>query len=229
MPNTCTICRHDERAGIETLMARRKPLRDIAGQFRVSKSAVKRHQDCIVDALTEAQRRREIESAVNVDEEIKAACATLKRLRDACEEWLADPDRPDKFTLDARSGEIMVIYEELEAGAQKPRRKRGNLGALLERIEKNLSGVSVERVESKYADPRQLIINTMRQMTAQLDVIAKLQGLYKQPETNPNDARRQDERIEAVIKGLMQLRGLSRDEAEAQVKKVQAESQEWVM
>jgi hypothetical protein len=210
-------------------MAQGKPLRHIASQTGAGYKSIQRHQECIAGILAEVRRRREIESAINVDEEIKAACATMKRLRDACEEWLQDPDRPGKFTLDARSGEIMVIYEELEPGADKPKRKRGSLSALLERIEKNLSGVTIERVESKYADPRQLIINTMRQLTAQLDVIAKLQGLYKQPETNPNDARRQDERIETVIQGLMQLRGLSREQAEAQVKRVQAESQEWVM
>jgi hypothetical protein len=226
---TCTICSHDERARIETLMAQGKPLRHIASQTGAGYKSIQRHQECIADILAEARRRREIESAINVDEEIKAACATMKRLRDACEEWLADPDRPDKFTLDARAGEVMVIYDELEPGAEKATRKRDSLRNLLARIEQKLSGVTVERAESKYADPRQLIINTMRQMTSQLDVIAKLQGLYKQPETNPNDARRQDERIETVIKGLMQLRGLTREEAEAQVKRVQAESQEWVM
>jgi hypothetical protein len=227
---TCSICKNRARAQIDVALVKRDSLRDIALRFNVGHMAVQRHSEgCIPELLKLLRKERDIEAAINVDEEIRAACQVMKRLRDACEEWLADPDRPDRFTLDARAGEVMVIYDELEPGSQKPARKRESLIRLLQRIEKKLPGVTIERTESKYADPRQLIINTMRQLTAQLDVIAKLQGLYKQPETNPNDARRQDERIETVIKGLMQLRGLSREEAEAQVRKVQAESQEWVM
>ncbi len=186
MANTCSICRHDLRPMIETLMARGYSLRHIASQFGVGYKSVERHQECVSEILGAARRRRDTETAINVNEQINLACLTMSKLRLACENYLADPDNPDRFTLDARAGEIMVIFDELAPGANRPSRKRATLSSLLVRAEK-LRGVTVDHTESKYADPRQLIINTMRQMTAQLDVIAKLQGLYKQPAINPLD------------------------------------------
>ena len=45
MPRTCTICRHAERAAIDSALVERRPFRDIAGQHDVSKSALVRHFD----------------------------------------------------------------------------------------------------------------------------------------------------------------------------------------
>ena len=44
MPPTCTVCRHPERAVVEAALLRGEPLRDIAGQFSIGKSAVARHK-----------------------------------------------------------------------------------------------------------------------------------------------------------------------------------------
>lgn len=45
MPRVCTVCRHRERGAIdEALVAGPDSIRDVAGQFRLSKSAVDRHR-----------------------------------------------------------------------------------------------------------------------------------------------------------------------------------------
>ena len=44
MPRTCTVCAHPERAAIDRALVQGVPLRDIAGRYDLSKSAVERHQ-----------------------------------------------------------------------------------------------------------------------------------------------------------------------------------------
>lgn len=45
MRRTCTICTHPERANIDRLLIAGGSLRDIAGQFRLSKTALERHKN----------------------------------------------------------------------------------------------------------------------------------------------------------------------------------------
>jgi hypothetical protein len=44
MPRRCTVCDHEERASIDAALVSGTPLRDIAGQHGVSKSALERHK-----------------------------------------------------------------------------------------------------------------------------------------------------------------------------------------
>src|SRR5829696_1222940 len=44
MPRTCTVCIHEKRYEIDSILVERsKPYRDMAGQFGVSKTAIGRH------------------------------------------------------------------------------------------------------------------------------------------------------------------------------------------
>jgi hypothetical protein len=44
MPQTCTICRHPERHGIEADLRAGTPYRDVARRHHVSKDALSRHR-----------------------------------------------------------------------------------------------------------------------------------------------------------------------------------------
>jgi|SRR5579859_1066225 len=55
MAMTCSICKHPERASIEASLAHGQSLRDIAGRYGLSKSAVERHKStCLKPALAGA-------------------------------------------------------------------------------------------------------------------------------------------------------------------------------
>ena len=183
---TCSICKHERRGEIEAALIQQVPCVDIGERFDVGKSSVDRHKACMQDALRLGRERREIQTAINVDEEIRSYFITMRKLRAACDDWLTDPDDPEKFTLDARATETSIIYDHMEPGADKPTRKRAPLSNLIALVEQH-PGVSVVRVELKHADPRQLVINSMKQLLAQADFVAKLQGLYKLPAANPQD------------------------------------------
>lgn len=84
------------------------------------------------------------------------------KLRAASDEWLTDPDDETKYTLDARSREVMVIYQEFEEGSDKPKRKRAPLETLLNRLEQKCGlGIEVQRTEIKTADPRKLLLEVL--------------------------------------------------------------------
>jgi hypothetical protein len=64
MPRVCTICSHDERETIDGLLIADASLRDIAGQYTVSKSAVERHKaEHLPAVMVKSEQAREIAHA----------------------------------------------------------------------------------------------------------------------------------------------------------------------
>jgi transposase-like protein len=61
MPRRCTVCDHTARADVDRALVRGAALRDVAGQYGLSKSAVERHQKehlprVLTDAAAEEER-----------------------------------------------------------------------------------------------------------------------------------------------------------------------------
>ena len=60
MPRTCTICRHDRLAAIDKALVNRRPFRDIANRYKLTKSSLLRHHDDHLPAkLVRAKRAAE--------------------------------------------------------------------------------------------------------------------------------------------------------------------------
>ncbi len=75
MPRTCSICTHAERAAINAALLAGTALRDIAGQFGVSKSSLDRHkEEHLPVALVQA---KDAEAAAHADD-LLAQLATLQ-------------------------------------------------------------------------------------------------------------------------------------------------------
>ncbi len=64
MPRKCTMCAHKKRSAIDKALVERRPFRDIAGQHKVSKSALVRHfDDHLPSSLVKAQEAKEAADA----------------------------------------------------------------------------------------------------------------------------------------------------------------------
>ncbi len=64
MPRKCTVCGHRSRSKIDQALVERRPFRDIAGQHKVSKSALVRHfDDHLPASLVKAQEAKEAADA----------------------------------------------------------------------------------------------------------------------------------------------------------------------
>jgi len=73
MPRTCSICSHEDRAGIDSALLTKNPLRGIARRFAVSEDALFRHKkDHISTLLLKAQEVEEIAQADTLLDQVKA-------------------------------------------------------------------------------------------------------------------------------------------------------------
>lgn len=83
MPRVCTVCKHTERSAIDAALVNSEPLRDIAGRFGISKSALERHAGKhLPSTVLAAQDQAEIKRA---DALLKASNKTAADLIDQVE------------------------------------------------------------------------------------------------------------------------------------------------
>jgi methylthioribose-1-phosphate isomerase len=73
----CTVCAHDERAAIDRALVRGAPFREVAAQYKLTKSAVERHHKQHVPQLL-----RDAAESEAAEEERLTAAALLKDLRE---------------------------------------------------------------------------------------------------------------------------------------------------
>ncbi len=80
MPQTCTICRHEERAAIDESLVAGEPMRNIAKQTRTSLASLHRHRGHIADTVIRASETRSDELGVSLLSKIHAMEAEAQRL-----------------------------------------------------------------------------------------------------------------------------------------------------
>ena len=84
MALNCSVCIHDERAAIDAALIMSRSLRDVAGQFGLSKSAVARHKEHLPADLVQARQAEEIAHADNLLDQVnRIHGATLAILEQA--------------------------------------------------------------------------------------------------------------------------------------------------
>jgi hypothetical protein len=180
MPRTCTVCQHEDVGEIDAALVRGVSPYELESRYiALSHDAIQRHKDNghIASSLLKAQAVREIANADKVQAELEGALSRVNKLFDACDEWLTDPDDPTRYDVGSRAHEVRVIYQD---GGKS---KKASLQELLERVEGE--GRVITMVETKHADPRDLLLKTAGRLQAQLELIAKLLGeLDDRPQIN---------------------------------------------
>jgi hypothetical protein len=172
------------------------------------------------------------ERAIVVEAEINRVFARLNKLIDACDAWLTDPDDPSIYTLDARATELLVIYEDGNDlnDRGEPRRKRDNLSKLLTLLNKEAK-VDALTITTKSADPRDLIVKTAGQIKEQLELFARLQGLFQRDRANESD-RVHDREMAAIVKAEVEKlikSGCTKEEALGIITEVEPDALKWVV
>ncbi len=184
-PGKCAIWNHPDNAEINRRLAEKALLREISERYGMNISSVSRHRStCIPAMMVKADANDAISSSIVIEKSLEKTFAHINKLIDACDEWLLDPGGSGRYSLDPRGYELDVVYDDHNDTDErgKPRRKKESLQSLLTRIE--AGSVTVDIVESKYADPRKLIIESATEIRAHLDFYARLHGLYQKERTN---------------------------------------------
>lgn len=187
--------------------------------------------NCIPSFLDAARRERDTDKGINVEREARRLLNRMNKLLDACDEWLTDPEDPAKYALDARDSELLVIYDDLgDLTAQgKPKRKRAHLSDLLRRLEQ-FANVEPVSATIKRADPRSLIVQTAGEIKGQIELFARLQGLFQRDRANDADRAHDLEMIETVKAEVARLveSGWSEADARAIVMEAEPQAAQWL-
>jgi hypothetical protein len=167
-----------------------KSFRRIATQFSVSEAAVRRYlRSKLVQRAAAATAKREELDGELVFDTIRWVFNRMKKLYDACDDYLADPQNPERYTLTPHAHELDVIYsvDEVVEGAKGPRTKtvlrKESLKNMIDRVLGAMRGDLIE-VRYRHADPRRLIVETAATLTKQLELVAKIEGKVKEAQVN---------------------------------------------
>jgi hypothetical protein len=118
--------------------------------------------------------------------ELRRCFERVNLLFEACDRWLRDADDPTRYDIGPRAEELRVTYEEERPGGRTVRRK-ATLAELLAKVNgSDRSPVrTVTMVETKHADPRELVLKTAARLQPQIELLAKLIGeLDERPQVN---------------------------------------------
>ena len=81
----CTVCQHVSRDAIERSLIHGEPMRDLAGRYSISKSALCRHKSShLPEALVKAQESKEIARGESLIEEVEVLMARTDTIYAEC-------------------------------------------------------------------------------------------------------------------------------------------------
>ena len=146
----------------------------------------KYYKDRLLPQLAKSIREERKEEVGEIIGKLTNTMVKLDKLLRACDLWLTDPDNPDEYNLNPRASEIIVVYNELvmgERGAKNVRHKKSLQELLLETSDLY---ENVLQLNSKSADPRELILKTSSEVREQLKLIAEITGQLKNVGTGIN-------------------------------------------
>ena len=83
---TCAVCSHPSRAEIDRLLVEKVSLRDIAGQFGVSRSALSRHAGHIPCALVAAKEAGKVADAGTLLDQVQGLVVRATGILDRAEQ-----------------------------------------------------------------------------------------------------------------------------------------------
>lgn len=147
----------------------------IATKYGVTEGAISRRLKRL-DAATTAvavapeESRRYVHRSIDAMGELTDSLHHVKKLMAACDEWLTDADDPEKYDIGPRSDEIHVTYYEVLTNDQRKKVKKP-LSELVRIVEQRFE---VDSVESKHADPRELILKTAQEVRATISTASEL-------------------------------------------------------
>jgi methyl-accepting chemotaxis protein len=178
VPRVSTVEKHPKRLEIEKAIIDGVSYRKIAARYKITQPSVYRYiQAHLVPKLVGAIKKQEEQEGQDLLARIEKIIKRLQKLYDACDEYLKDPENPDRYELGPRSWEIDVIYRTVEPDTDKMIVRKESLQSLLEKIDRE--GYQPWEVKFKQADPRKLLIDNANSLNRQLETIARLHGHIK--------------------------------------------------
>ena len=175
------IFSHPHKPDIDRAIGAREPDRRIATRFQLSEACVRRYRQ--KHFPTELAAAREIKRVANADailQRLELELDSLGKIREAAEDYLRDPDNPQRFVLGPRGWDIDVVYLD-KSDKDTPIERKANLQELIDILEDRHDGRFLH-MNVKYKDPAMLLIDAIRSVKPPLELIARVLGVLKEDE-----------------------------------------------
>ena len=178
MPRPRKIDGHPKQTQINNAIIRGTSYREIGEKYGLSKSTISNYvKGFLSQDVTKAQYERELRNGESVLAEINDIMKNLRKMVNACDEYLQDPDDPDKYYVGPRGEDIDVSYLDYTViDEQHPVRMKKSLQELIEEVQ---TGKEIINTQYKFRDPRQLLLDTANAINKQLELLARIQGQIK--------------------------------------------------
>lgn len=102
----------------------------------------------------------------------------LSKIINAADEWLSDPDRPDRYFMGDRSEELMVVYVRPAKEGGKVEKRKARLQDLIDEVFRSdeYSDCAVQYVQTSRQDTRRIMLDALRLAQQQVELIARITG-----------------------------------------------------
>lgn len=179
--NQCKVCRHPDSELINSALIGGMAVAKVAEKFTgLSSTGVHRHVVSHVPQMAAtALAKTDDNRGTRIVEEVEIVLKRIRKMSDACDEYLQDPEDPEKYYLGPRADEVDVVYETWEAvtslkGETSAKRNRTikPLSGWLDELA-GLGGNSIE-VRQRYADPRRLLLDAAAGLHDYIDIVSRI-------------------------------------------------------
>src|SRR5690242_19426041 len=106
----CTVCSHPKRESIDRDLIEGGSAVRVAAKFRaITEDAVTRHaRKHLPQRLAKAAAAKETVTADRALAQLEKCLNRVNLLMDACDEWLRDPENPERYYIGPRAEDVMV-------------------------------------------------------------------------------------------------------------------------
>lgn len=177
MPQRCRLCDHPKRAEIDrAIVAKSIPSRRMATQYGVDPKTITNHRNRHITAeVAKAVQRTGERRADDLLAELDRIRVFIDKLLTACDEWLTDANDPAKYDIGPRSSDLWVTYYVAGPQGELVRRK-AKLSTLVDAVEARDEVLTVELIETRYADPRELVLKAVARLQAHVELLGRILG-----------------------------------------------------
>jgi hypothetical protein len=136
----------------------------------LSRNVLTKHKnECMSKIIATDSKSRDALVGDTLLKQVRDQIELVQKLVIACDEWLTDPDDPEKYFLGPRGQEIDITYSEIDpdTGRILPSQRKATLQEMIQAVESK--GYVIRGITNKHSDPRELL----------LKAIGKLEGTAK--------------------------------------------------
>jgi hypothetical protein len=162
----CKVCDHKQVAEINRRLRDGDSLNSISLRYNISRRTLTSHKsECLSKLLAQDETAKKVIVGDSIIKTIEEQITKVMKMIDACDDYLTDPDDPEKYFLGPQGHEIEVVYNliDKETGKILPQKEKANIQDLLQEIEEK-AGYVIKGYASKQTDPRELLLKALSKL-----------------------------------------------------------------